>query len=51
MRTAGHVSFAGSQLAKTRHVCAFFKNDDEEYRVLPPFTKYGFMCGSITTPQ
>src|SRR5258708_14979249 len=45
MSTAAPISFAGSQLAKTRHVCAFFNSDDEEYRVLLPFIKDGFECG------
>src|SRR5277367_4417494 len=39
------ISLAGSQLAETRHVCAFFNNDEEEYRVLLPFIKDGFECG------
>jgi hypothetical protein len=39
------ISFAGSQLAETRHVCAFFSSDDEEYRVMLPFIKDGFTCG------
>ena len=39
------IPFAGSQLSDTRHVCAFFNNDDEEYRVLLPFIKDGFECG------
>src|SRR5258708_38173902 len=30
-----------SQLGKTRHVCAFFNSDEEEYRVLLPFIKDG----------
>ena len=29
MKTAAPISFAGSQLAETRHVFAFFSNDDE----------------------
>jgi hypothetical protein len=37
--------FAGSQLDQTRHVCAFFNSDEEEYRVLLPFIKDGFQCG------
>src|SRR3984893_7440985 len=45
MRTAAPISFAGSQLAETRHVCAFFNSDEEEYRVLLPFIKDGFQCG------
>ena len=28
-----------------RHVCAFFANDDEEYRVLLPFIREGLSCG------
>jgi hypothetical protein len=39
------IPFAGSQLDKTRHVCAFFNSDDEAYRVLLPFIKDGFACG------
>jgi len=45
MKTSAPISFAGSQLAETRHVCAFFNSDDEEYRVLLPFIKDGFECG------
>jgi hypothetical protein len=39
------ISFAGSQLDQTRHVCAFFNSAEEEYRVLLPFIKDGFRCG------
>lgn len=39
------IPFAGSQLDQTRHVCAFFNSDEEEYRVLLPFIKDGFKCG------
>jgi hypothetical protein len=39
------IPFAGSQLSESRHVCAFFNSDDEEYRVLLPFIKDGFACG------
>jgi len=39
------IPFAGSQLGESRHVCAFFNSDDEEYRVLLPFIKDGFECG------
>src|ERR1700722_11405474 len=39
------ISLAGSQLGKIRHVCAFFNNDEEEYRVLLPFIKDGLKCG------
>src|SRR5580700_4974680 len=39
------ISLAGSQLGEVRHVCAFFTNDDEEYRVLLPFIREGLCCG------
>jgi MEDS: MEthanogen/methylotroph, DcmR Sensory domain len=39
------ISLAGSQLDETRHVCAFFNNDEEEYRVLLPFIKDGLKLG------
>jgi hypothetical protein len=39
------ISLAGSQLGPVRHVCAFFANDDEEYRVLLPFIREGLSCG------
>ena len=42
---AAPISLAGSTLGETRHVCAFFNDDDEEYRVLLPFIKDGFECG------
>ena len=44
-RVVPPIPFAGSQLDETRHVCAFFNSDDEEYRVLLPFIKDGFNCG------
>jgi len=44
-KNTGPIPFAGSQLDQTRHVCALFNNDDEEYRVLLPFIKDGFECG------
>ncbi len=31
------IPFVGSHLNQTRHVCAFFNNDEEEYRDLLPF--------------
>jgi hypothetical protein len=31
---AAPISLAASQLGDTRHVCAFFGSDDEDYRVL-----------------
>jgi hypothetical protein len=39
------ISLAGSQLSATRHVCAFFNNDEEEYRILLPFIKDGLKSG------
>ncbi len=39
------ISLAGSQLGETRHVCAFFNNDEEEYRVLLPFIREGLKSG------
>lgn len=39
------ISLADSQLHETRHVCAFFNSDEEEYRVLLPFIKDGFGRG------
>ena len=44
-KNAAPIPFAGSQLDQTRHVCALFNNDDEEYRVLLPFIQEGFQCG------
>ena len=43
--TPAPISLAGSQLGEVRHVCAFFSNDEEEYRVLLPFIKEGFERG------
>jgi hypothetical protein len=45
MKSTPPIAFAGSQLAENRHVCAFFNNDEEEYRVLLPFIKDGFESG------
>ena len=44
-RITAPIPFAGSQLDQTRHVCAFFNNADQEYRVLLPFIKDGFQSG------
>src|SRR6202021_3291497 len=44
-KIAAPISLAGSQLGETRHVCAFFNSDEEEYRVLLPFIKDGFERG------
>jgi hypothetical protein len=39
------IRFAGSMLGEKRHICAFFHNPEEEYRVLLPFIKEGFERG------
>jgi hypothetical protein len=44
-KTVAPISLAGSRLGEIRHVCAFFSNDEEEYRVLLPFIKDGFETG------
>ncbi len=44
-KSTAPIFLAGSQLGDVRHVCAFFNNDEEEYRVLLPFIKAGFDCG------
>jgi hypothetical protein len=43
--TAPPLALAGSDLRDTRHVCAFFESDDEEYEVLFPFIRDGFDRG------
>jgi hypothetical protein len=49
------ISLAGSQLGETRHVCAFFNSDEEEYRVLLPFIRDGLKSGDkavhVLNPQ
>lgn len=44
-KSTAPIPFAGSQLDEVRHVCAFFNDDEEEYRVLLPFIRDGFRCG------
>ena len=47
-RTMSHpkqVRLTGSVLDRSRHVCAFFHRQEEEYRVLLPFIKEGFEQG------
>jgi hypothetical protein len=44
-QTEQPIRFAGSVLGAKRHVCAFFHNPEEEYRVLLPFIKEGFERG------
>ncbi|SRR5260370_13475608 len=43
--SADAIRFAGAPLARNQHVCAFFRNRDEEYRVLLPFFRDGFERG------
>ena len=45
MKKTPPIPFGGSQLSETRHVCAFFSSDEEQYRVSLPFIKDGFQCG------
>jgi MEDS: MEthanogen/methylotroph, DcmR Sensory domain len=45
MSHAKQVRLAGSVLDRSRHVCAFFHQKEEEYRVLLPFIKEGFEQG------
>ena len=40
--SADPIHFGGATLTRYRHVCAFFHNRDEEYRVLLPFIMEGF---------
>ncbi len=51
----GPISLAGSHLGDVRHVCAFFNNDEEEYRVLLPFIQDGLKSGDkavhVLNPQ
>src|SRR6266545_2867019 len=39
------IRFAGAQLVQHRHVCAFFRDSDEEYKVMLPFIRDGFDRG------
>jgi hypothetical protein len=45
IRARQPIRLAGSPIGGVRHVCAFFANDDEEYRVLLPFIQEGLSCG------
>jgi hypothetical protein len=45
MSHAKQVRLAGSVLDRSRHVCAFFHDKEEEYRLLIPFIKEGFDQG------
>jgi len=39
------IPFAGAELDRYRHVCAFFRQADEEFQVMLPFIKDGFEHG------
>jgi MEDS: MEthanogen/methylotroph, DcmR Sensory domain len=39
------IRFAGSELNRNRHVCAFFRTQEEQYQVLLPFIKEGLDRG------
>ena len=39
------IRFAGAELVRYRHVCAFFRDSDEEYKLTLPFIKDGFDRG------
>jgi MEDS: MEthanogen/methylotroph, DcmR Sensory domain len=43
--TKKRVRLAGSDLGRSRHVCAFFHAKEEEYRVLLPFIREGLKDG------
>src|SRR5713226_2897486 len=46
MATQSHsVQFAGANLGRQRHICAFFNSLDEEHRVLRSFIKDGLDSG------
>jgi hypothetical protein len=39
------IRFGDSMLAEKRHICAFFRSPEDQYRVLLPFIKEGFERG------
>ena len=39
------IRLAGSILSYRAHICAFFNNSDDAYRVLLPFIQEGLECG------
>lgn len=39
------IRLGSSALGPPRHICAFFNNRDDEYRVLLPFIRDGLECG------
>jgi hypothetical protein len=44
-RTSSPIHFAGTELRDSRHICAFFNDEEEEYATLIPFIKDGFENG------
>jgi len=44
-RVTAPICLAGSQLGEARHVCAFFNNREDEYRVTLPFIQDGLESG------
>jgi len=45
MKKTAPIRLGDSWLDESRHVCAFFNSEDEEYRVLLPFIRDGFELG------
>jgi len=45
MTSGAEVRLGGTDLAQSRHICAFFNTADENYRALLPFIKDGFNRG------
>ena len=49
------IRFAGYDLGPKSHICGFFRNPEEEYRLLLPFIKEGFDRGEkvfhVVNPQ
>ena len=45
MNESQQARLGGAALGQYRHVCGFFQNKEEEYRVLLPFIKEGFEQG------
>lgn len=39
------IEIAGTTLGRHRHICAFFQDAEEEYRIMVPFTKEGLARG------
>jgi hypothetical protein len=43
--SGGPIRLCGATLGRHRHICAFFRNADDHYRILLPFIKDGFDAG------